>query len=357
MIRSRSCNDTIEEEVYSKRQDLILCFIKTVKLASREEIKKYLFREGIKSTKITILRDLDLLISDGSIQKSGRAKATRYSLSTRSKILTEIDVEEYFRKSQDERIPISIGFNFDIFSDLYDLLTMKEKAKLDSINEIYRKEKSELSNTLLQKEYERITVEFSWKSSQLEGNTYTLLDTERLLKENIVAKGKTEEETQMILNHKRALDFILQSPEYYKNLTVAKIEEIHGLVVDKLGITHGIRHNSVGIIGTNYRPLDNIYQIKDALHNLAEVVNSTEHPIEKALIAVLMISYIQPFEDGNKRTSRILGNALLLANNYRPLSYRSVDEIEYKKGVILFYEINNISYFKELFIEQFCGSG
>ena len=109
----------------------------------------------------------------------------------------------------------------------------------------------------------------------------------------------------------------------------------------------------VGIVGTNYKPLDNSYQIKEALKNLIEVINKTDNPIEKALISVLMIAYIQPFEDGNKRTSRILGNALLLANNYCPLSYRSVDEIEYKKAIILFYEQNNASYFKRLFIEQF----
>lgn len=109
----------------------------------------------------------------------------------------------------------------------------------------------------------------------------------------------------------------------------------------------------VGIVGTDYRPLDNAYQIKEALHELTEVINRTDNPIEKALIAVLMIVYIQPFEDENKRTSRIVGNTLLLANDYCPLSYRSVDEVEYKKGVILFYEQNNASYFKRLFLEQF----
>lgn len=66
-----------------------------------------------------------------------------------------------------------------------------------------------------------------------------------------------------------------------------------------------------------------------------------------------MISYIQPFEDGNKRTSRLLGNALLLANGYCPLSYRSVDEVEYKKAIILFYERNSVLYFKGMFIDQF----
>ena len=157
----------------------------------------------------------------------------------------------------------------------------------------------------------------------------------------------------MVLNHKAALDYVLQSSEYFRQPSVSKIEEVHRLLTSGLQVASGIRQGMVGIVGTNYRPLDNSYQIKEALQHLIEIVNQTENPVEKALIAVLMIAYIQPFEDGNKRTSRILGNALLLADDYCPLSYRSVDEIEYKKGIILFYEQNNASYFKQLFLEQF----
>ena len=180
-----------------------------------------------------------------------------------------------------------------------------------------------------------------------------MLDTERLLKENIPAKGKTAEETQMVINHKKALDYVLEDPAYYRELTVAKIEEIHTVLTSGLNVAKGIRSGMVGIVGTNYRPLDNKFQIQEALEQLVVLVNQTKNTIEKALLAVLMISYIQPFEDGNKRTSRILGNAILLADDFCPLSYRSVDEVEYKKGIILFYEQNNISYFKQLFLEQF----
>lgn len=170
---------------------------------------------------------------------------------------------------------------------------------------------------------------------------------------SIFDDGKTEQETQMIINHKKALDYIIENTNEYKELTVRKIEELHRLLVEGLGVSYGVRQTLVGIVGTDYKPLDNEFQIKEALEQLVKLVNQTENPLEKALITVLMISYIQPFEDGNKRTSRILGNALLLANDYCPLSYKSVDEVEYKKGVILFYEQNNISYFKKLFLEQF----
>ena len=221
------------------------------------------------------------------------------------------------------------------------------------MNESFRQKKARLSPGLLKKEFERLTVELAWKSSKIEGNTYTLLDTERLLKENISAKGKTAEETQMVINHKKALDYVLEDPAYYRELTVAKIEEIHTMLTSGLNVAKGIRSGMVGIVGTNYRPLANKFQIQEALKQLVMLVNRTGNTIEKALLAVLMISYIQPFEDGNKRTSRILGNAILLADDFCPLSYRSVDEVEYKKGIILFYEQNNISYFKQLFLEQF----
>lgn len=129
--------------------------------------------------------------------------------------------------------------------------------------------------------------------------------------------------------------------------------ELHGLLTEKLPIASGIHSGMVGIVGTSYRPPDNQFQIREAMEQLTALLERTPCTLERALLAVLLISYIQPFEDGNKRTSRILGNAILLADDFCPLSYRSVDEMEYKKTIVLFYEQNNICYFKQLFLEQF----
>lgn len=351
MLRLKKFDVTIGGCMYNKRQDLILDFIKDNPKTTRENIEHFLKKMGDDSTKMTITRDLKMFLADGVITKSGNAKATTYSPSAHSDLLNEIDVDTYF--NEDIRTNVKTGFNFDVFGVLHDLLSSKEKVELEELNKVYRQKRAELSPKLLQKEFERLTIELAWKSSKIEGNTYTLLDTERLLKDHVSAKGKTLEETNMVLNHKKALDFVLKDPSFYKTLTVAKIEDIHRLLTEGLGVSHGVRKGMVGIVGTEYKPLDNAYQIKEALQDLVELINKTENPIEKALIAVLMIAYIQPFEDGNKRTSRILGNALLLANDYCPLSYRSVDEVEYKKGIILFYEQNNASYFKKLFLEQF----
>lgn len=337
----------------SKRSELILDFISKNPDSGRQEIQDFLAQAGEPVTKISLVRELNNLIEQNLIKKSGKARATVYQAAAPSELFDEIDVDAYFETDPDQRLLKNEKFNFGIWKHLKDLLTSEEKSEYQALNQKYRDKKSKLSPTILHKELERLTIELAWKSSKIEGNTYTLLDTERLLKENVSAQGKTHSEAQMIINHKKALDFIIDQPEYYRELSIAKIEDIHRLLVDGLEVSQGVRQNTVGIVGTNYKPLDNAFQIKEALRELIEVINRTENPLEKALIAVLMIAYIQPFEDGNKRTSRILGNALLLAHGYCPLSYRSVDEVEYKKGVILFYEQNNAAYFKKLFLEQF----
>ncbi len=157
----------------------------------------------------------------------------------------------------------------------------------------------------------------------------------------------------MILNHKKALDYIRDKKSDFKKLSPGKIENIHRLIINDLGVKKGLRDKPVGIIGTDYKPLDAKYQIKEAVEKLIKAINTIDDPFARALIIILMVSYIQPFEDGNKRTARILADAILLAGDICPISYRSIDEVEYKKATILFYEQNSAHYFKKLFIEQY----
>ena len=109
----------------------------------------------------------------------------------------------------------------------------------------------------------------------------------------------------------------------------------------------------LGITGTNYRPLDNEFQIREALEDSCRLINGKENVFEKALLALVLISYIQAFSDGNKRTARMTSNAILIANRYCPISFRTVDSVDYKKAMLIFYEQNNISAFKKIFIDQF----
>ena len=337
----------------NKRQSIILDYINKHTSSSRLEIEEYVASVDDKSSKNTIIRDLDLLLKNNYIKKIGSARSIKYLPANNNELLIKYDVENYFACDFDNRKIKYPQFNFDVYSNLKNLFSDSEIKLLEDTNKIYTNKVNTLSDTILKKEYERLLIELSWKSSQIEGNTYSLLDTETLIKENIEAQGHKKEEATMILNHKKALEFIFDSKDYFKTQTIKKLEELHALLTNDLGVDKGLRKSPVGIVGTNYRPLSNRLQIKDAVEKMITTINTAEYVIEKALIAVIMISYIQPFEDGNKRTGRILANAILFANGYCPLSYRSVSESEYKKAVILFYENNSIDYFKELFVEQF----
>ncbi|MDR2929551.1 MAG: Fic family protein [Propionibacteriaceae bacterium] len=203
------------------------------------------------------------------------------------------------------------------------------------------------------KEMERLAIDLSWKSSQIEGNAYSLLETERLLKDRLTANGKTQEEAIMLLNHKAAIDFLVEHPDYLTPLSVARIGDVHSLLVKDLGVGRNVGSVRVGVTGTNYRPLDNDFQIREALELACAVINADPNPFRQALLAVTLISYIQPFEDGDKRTARIVANALLMAGSACPLSYRTVDSIDYQKAMLLFYEQGNLSAFKSIFIQQY----
>lgn len=96
-----------------------------------------------------------------------------------------------------------------------------------------------------------------------------------------------------------------------------------------------------------------MHQIREGLEALLAAIARVETPYAKALMALLGISYLQPFEDGNKRTARLLANAILLAYGCAPLSYRSVDEGEYREATLVFYEINSIIPFKKIFTDQY----
>lgn len=337
---------------FNKRQDLILAFIEANKVVSAGQILEHIQENLEIVTKMTISRDLEKLLTCNLIERQGVGRAIVYQLSAQYLIVKKIEVEKYFAVDGDQR-EIQENFNFDIFKQLTNIFTKVEKNKLAQLNKIYSEKINSISPDILKKEIERLNIDFSWKSSKIEGNTYDLLETEQLIKNQQQAAGHTQEEATMILNHKVTLEYIRENKESFQKITIKKIEDIHTLLTKELGIVKNLRKTLVRITGTKYTPLDNEFQIREALEKTCQQVNKTENAFEKAVILMLLIAYIQPFTDGNKRTSRLGGNAILQSFDCCPLSYRSMDEIAYKKAILLFYEQNNVSYFKELFLKQF----
>lgn len=317
------------------RSDIVRDYVKAHPQSSSTEIF-----EGIGQTVAyaTVRRDLAKLVDDGVLLLVGKGKSSRYMLSPAYELFQPIDLNTYFGKEIDERL-IHENYNFDLIEKTLSgvpLFTRSEITYLDAQQKTFAENLSKLSAAQYRKEMERLGVDLSWKSSQIEGNTYSLLETERLLLEKETAAGKSKDEAVMLLNHKDALDFILDNPDYLSELTVAKIETIHSILVKELAVDRNIRTRRVGITGTNYRPLDNEFQIREALEQTCRLVNAKTCVFEKALLILLLISYIQPFNDGNKRTARIVSNAILIANGYCPLSFRTVDSIDYKKPCFCF---------------------
>ena len=330
----------------------IIEFIKTKGELSSKEIFDGI---SLPVSYATLKRILTNLISMNFIEIKGRGKGTKYLISSVYELIQPIDVQKYYEKEIDDR-EIKQEFNFQIITDVLNtqsVFTTSELIKLNELQKKYTENISQLAENEYKKELERLAIDLSWKSSQIEGNTYSLLETERLLKEKETASGKTKEEAVMLLNHKDALDFIIANHDYLNPLSIAKIEDIHSILIKELNVDRNLRKRRVGISGTNYRPLDNEFQISEALNMTCELINRKENTFEKTLLALTLISYIQPFMDGNKRTARIVSNAILISENHCPLSFRTVDSVDYKKTMLIFYEQNNISNFKRMFIDQF----
>lgn len=330
----------------------ILQFLHYHSLANRAEIMAGLTKAPSDST---MKRLLSAAVKEGNIEKAGRGPATKYKLTPQAHVTMPLDLATYFDKDIDER-EVQESFNFDLIRDVLPKVEIFTKEELEVLNAAqmeFVKNTEGMTDLEYRKEMERLGVDLSWKSSQIEGNTYSLLETERLLKDKQTASGKTKEEAIMLLNHKDALDFVLDVPDYLKDLSVHRIENIHSILTKELEVDRNIRHRRVGITGTNYRPLDNEFQIREALEDTCTLVNGKDNVFEKALLTLVLLSYIQAFVDGNKRTARITSNAVLIANGYCPISFRTVDSIDYKKAMLMFYEQNNIAAFKKIFIEQF----
>ncbi len=306
----------------------------------------------------TLKRDLTKLEQLGYIQKTGVRRALTYSLTGYGLLHRPFDLDEYSKIDEQKKRGMK-DYNFSLFEILNkeEIFTNEELQQLSIATKKYKEKSFTSSDGIQKKELERFIIELSWKSSKIEGNTYTLLDTEKLLRSGIMSPNHSKDEAVMILNHKKAFEYVLS--RIHQQTTVVsfrELETIHKLLVNDLGISHGIRRGAVGITGSRYLPLSLPQAIEHEMKKCLDIVAQKADPFSKALIIIACIGYLQPFEDGNKRTSRLFGNAVLLEEGLAPLSYRSVDEKKYREAMLVFYEQNSIEAFKKLFIEQYIFS-
>jgi Fic family protein len=340
-------------ETISKRQQQILEILAKYGELNRQQIAHKL-TPHYDLAKATLSRDLKFLSEKKLVNATHAGPQTAYQLVTTHPHLQYLDLEQYFTTEPDERV-LTKQSNDQFFTNLanHDLLNQAQINQLNQENNVFINRLAQIEPGIYQKELERFTIELTWKSAKIEGNTYSLLETEDLLKNNQPAPGHSQIETQMLLNHKTALQTIYQHRLTFSKIELVDILNIQQILVTNLAIEPGLRRQGVGITGTNYRPLSNQWQLQESLQQVIDLANQKSHPLEKALLISGLLIYLQPFVDGNKRTARLISNAVLLAHNFAALSYRSVDEIKYKQAVLLLDEQHNFYWYQKMFLEQF----
>lgn len=334
----------------NERQTMILGHMRLDTKYAAEDIGKFF---DTPPAPATLRRDMQELESVGFVARQGEKRGTTYEKTLLGALMSPIDASQYFQKETDARGGLR-AYRHRLWGAMPGtLFANDELSSFASATESYLARSRDVSDVIRAKELERFVVELSWKSSKIEGNTYTLLDTERLLREGLEAPGHSKDEATMILNHKKAFHYILETKGTRDFADKRFVEDVHGLLVEGLGIARGFRRGVVGITGSSYRPLDIPSQLEEAVDELCRAVKGVKDPYSQALLMLLGISYIQPFEDGNKRTARLAANALLVADDKAPLSYRSVDETIFRESMLTFYEQLSIVPMKKIFSDQY----
>lgn len=322
----------------------------------------------------TLQRHLSRLVEQNRLISEGRARASRYRLpkitgkiaGTFPTIKVEMRGELYVPISQESeeikrtvRQPIQnrnpVGYHRD-FLDAYDPNTtfyLPERIRRQ-LAEIGRSPAGEQpAGTYALKIFNRLLIDLSWNSSRLEGNTYSLLETERLLELGEEAAGKDAREAQMLLNHKAAIEFLVgQAPE--TGLNKFTICNLHALLSDNLladpQACGRLRSIPVGIGGTVYHPLEIPQLIEECFRKILTKATGINDPFEQAFFVLVHLPYLQPFEDVNKRVSRLSANIPLIRGNLCPLSFVDVPDKAYVDGIVAVYELNRIELLRDIFV-------
>jgi hypothetical protein len=198
----------------------------------------------------------------------------------------------------------------------------------------------------------RLLIDLSWASSRLEGNTYTRLDTVRLIEHGERAQGKDAQEAQMILNHKSAIELILNDIEHV-SFDPFTFLNLHGALSENLladpDASGRLRGRPVEISASVYKPTAIPQVIEEAFREILNKAGHITDPFEQAFFILVHIPYLQPFEDVNKRVSRLGANISLLKRNLCPLTFLGVPDKIYIDALLGIYEMNRVEPLVDVF--------
>ena len=346
-------------------------------LAALAKENRYLTpKEIMKSAGLTlkshIIRDrLKELIDEGKASKEGAAKGTKYQIAIAEGRLTLPEVESEGRgevtfplSEAAEKVqeyvsaPLTnrenVGYKRE-FLDRYQpnrssYLTAEEKEELKDLGQV--EDQVQPAGTYARKILNRLLIDLSFNSSRLEGNTYSLLDTERLIQDGMPAAGKDLQETQMILNHKGAIEFLAE-PSDQLSFNRFTITNLHAYLSENLlgnpAAQGRLRTIPVDIGQSVYVPTAIPQLIEECFDLILRKADEIQDPFEQAFFVSAQIPYLQPFEDVNKRVSRLAANIPLFNRNFCPMSFTDVPKTLYIEGLLGVNELNDVSLLKEIF--------
>lgn len=287
--------------------------------------------------------------ASGAIQITGRAQGEVYVPTSPQ----GEEIKAYVRQPRQLRTPV--GYKLE-FLEQY---TPNQTAYLpevlrDQLHAMGRSPADQTpAGTFARDILNRLLIDLSWASSQLEGNTYSRLDTERLIEFGQAAEGKDALETQMILNHKDAIEYLVRDPEH-ASLTKDTVIALHaflsdGLMADPMAVGR-IRHRAVEIGGSVYMPVALPQRLEELFGIVIQMAAEIVDPFEQAFFLMVHLPYLQPFEDVNKRVSRLAANIPFIRHNLCPLSFIDVPQQAYVDALIGVYELNRIELLRDVFI-------
>ncbi len=332
----------------------------------------------------TLQRRLAQLVDVGRVEVTGVGRATRYVVRAVSPALDAnfvaepsseyggvanensialsregAEIRALVRRPRQQRRPVGYQVKFleQYQPNVTAYVPLKLRAQLHALGRSPAADAP--AGTFVRDILNRLLIDLSWASSKLEGNTYTRLDTERLIEAGQAADGKGALETQMILNHKAAIEYLVHDP-LRAALTPDTVIALHallsdGLMADPLACGR-IRHRAVDIGGSVYLPIALPQRLEELFGIVINMAAEIDDPFEQAFFLMVHLPYLQPFEDVNKRVSRLAANIPFIAHNLCPLSFVDVPAQHYVDGMLGVYELNRVELLLDVFAWAYARS-
>lgn len=337
---------------------------------------------GEQTPRRTLQRRLAALVEQQRIDVQGDARSTRYlarpvgvteppptyGRSDRSRAIAAAtasispegeEIRAYIRQPRLQRRPV--GYNVEFLEHyLPNQTAYLPQGLRDRLHAMGQSPSEQApAGTFAKDILARLLIDLSWASSRLEGNTYSRLDTERLIAFGQAAEGKDAQETKMILNHKEAIEYLVGDPAQ-AGMTPHTLITLHallsdGLMADPMAVGR-IRRRAVGIGGSVYQPPGPPQPLEALFDIVVQTAAEIRDPFEQAFFLMVHVPYLQPFEDVNKRVSRLAANIPFIRHNLCPLSFIDVPQQDYVAAMLGVYELNRIELLRDIFVSAYGSS-